>query len=204
MPGSRSAGPSRPVRLWTLSKDQLVLSTSIALWLVFPFGVLFSLVGIWLLFSALLTVFAFIGLAPPPLNWAAFIAQPFLERVLALVALVAMASGFLAFGAIILQCLCVTFDRTRGTVTVYRGWMGLHRQRRQLSAFQQVCVLPSTHFFSRMSGRENFDIVLTGENAQSLVVGVVTLSQELAQQVVREICEFTKLADGSNQKLSQS
>lgn len=203
MPGGGSRNPWRPVRLWTASKDRYVISTTIPLWAVFPFALLFSLVGIWLLFTFLWTTLASIGLAPFPNGWADFIAQPIWQRVLAMAALLMMALAFLAFGSMMLQCLCASFDRARGTVTVYRGWMGTHRQRRPLSAFQQVCILPSTHLFSRISGRESYDIVLTGENGQSLVVGVVTLSPELAQQVVDEIREFTKLAAGSDQKPAQ-
>ncbi len=185
-------GPQRPHRLWTLSRDRLCLSSGPGI-VGLPFGLLFSTTGGLVLFCVLWGSLAAIGLVRPVGQQAIPADQALWKTLLAGVMVLFIGAGHLAGGTLLLQTLRATIDRARHVVIVRSGWLGLRCQRMLLSEFPAVCVLPSTHFFSNFSnGNPDYDIVITGEHGAQLVVGIVTLSEDLAQQVAGEVRDFIR------------
>lgn len=197
MPGSGRHYPTRPWRVWTFSTDRFSLSSTIAHWLVFPWAAVFSSLGAFIIFHNLRTVLAAFGIFPLP-QPSASATMGIGGWILTAVVTLLFTGVLYFFGWLLMQSLSVTFDREHQLVTVRSGWMGLYRRRLPLSTFQQVCIVPGAYFLlMRMNGRDdNYDIVLTGANTQPVVIGFVTVSIELAEQVVHEVCDFTGLQPG--------
>lgn len=202
MPGGGSAWPSRPIRLWTMSSDRLVLSTTFRNWIAFPLGLGFSAIGILLLNVTFWTLLAVIGLVHFPPNSEAVAAQPVWQKLIYSFLVTVLAAAFFTAGALVLLSLSVVFDRARRMVTVRSGWMGVCRQNLMFREIRRVFVRPSHHYLAwsdDKSRNPSFDIDLERADGRCVTVAIVSQSSHLAQEVVNEICDFTGLVSETRQ-----
>ncbi len=177
--------PERPRRLLTLSRDRYGLSNG-AGFIGLAFGMMFTFTGVITLYAACLTALGAVGLLPAPAQNTNSISQSLLGTG----ALLLMGGGHLLCGTLLLFTLRSKFDRFRDIVIVRSGWLGLWRAQQRLSDFVSVSVLPSTHWIQRTHYAPCFDIALERPNGSFLVVGVVSMSHELAKEVATEVRDF--------------
>jgi len=91
----------------------------------------------------------------------------------------------------------VTLDRARDLVTVRSGWLGLRRQRRRLSEFNAMTTFPAERALVRRGVIPYvpwFDVALRDGRGKCLVIGKVSRSWQLAQDVAKQIAHFTRLS----------
>ena len=150
------------------------------------FGIVFTASGLFVLCALGWTVLELFGIVQSQENPDRSIG----EYVLCIFALLAIGGGHLAGGTVLLWTLRTTLDRARDLVVVRSGWLGCRCRRRRLSEFQSVAVLPGRH----LSDPELFDIALLNDTTgESLIVGYVSRSYDLALSFADEISEFTKM-----------
>lgn len=190
MPGTRRY-PVQPRRCLTFSRDRRTYSNGGGL----PglcFGLLFTSSG-----SLLIGMFAWSILGQPGIVAPQGSPYQSLQEFLGTAAVILLiGGGHLLGGTVILLTLRSTFDRAAQVVTVRSGWLGLRRQRRQLSEFQNVEIIHCERgrFGLRPPPGESwYDLALRDHQGSLLVVGQVTRSRDLARAVGEEMAAFVHL-----------
>jgi hypothetical protein len=189
MPGS-SRRPIRPHRVRTWSRDRLCLSSGGGLW-GFVFGLVFTVSGTLCLVACGRLLLWAVGILPPTDRPMADLSPG--TAIAGLAALLALGGVHLGFGILLFCTRRATFDRSRDSVTVRTGWMGLWSRRDKLSNFATVVVASGSQEMHRFQSENAYDIVLEGEAGRRLVVAEVTRSAQVAREVAAEIAAFTGL-----------
>jgi hypothetical protein len=177
--------PTRPRRLLSFSSDRLRYSSGPGIGGAL-FGFLFSSSGLLGLVAWGWGFLSLIGALPPPQGNQ----LPIGESLLVSLVVLAIGGGHFFIGCLLLWTLRSTLDRARDLVVVRSGWLGWRRDRRRLSEFKAVTVLPASALFANEPW---FHIALNDEAGAPLIVGRVTRSYDLARTVVDEISYFTHL-----------
>jgi hypothetical protein len=196
MPGISNL-PTRPRRLISLSPERIRYSSGPGIFFAL-FGLLFSSTGLIVLGIGGWSVLILLGALPPQDGKQ----LPIVEWLLQILVLLAIGGGHFIGGSILLWTLRTTLDRARDRVIVRSGWLGLRCQRRRLSEFTTVTILPGSSIFDTRRRDSLFDIALRDESGAVLVVGQVSRSQDLARTVVAEISQFMHLLDAPPQKIA--
>lgn len=205
MPGASSPRrPERPRRLWTSTETKLALSSGAGLTGLL-FGTAFSVSGAFALAACLgASLRMLLGLGPPN----ASSLSP--GRILACLAGGMLIGGVhLAAGTALLCTLRVTFDREQDLVVVRSGWLGLRCRQYFLSSFRCVSILPGSRRLWCWRVHPDYFVVLENATGDTVNVGVVTLSIELAREVAVEIAgspasKFRPPSDTIPKRTSQS
>lgn len=175
--------PTRPRRLLTFSRDRYGLSNGASL-IGLGFGTLFTASGCLVLYVLCRTSLELMGLIPQ-----GFVVpgQSVLSYVMGFGAMLLIGGGHLFGGTMCLWTLRAHFDRSRGTVVVRSGWLGLWAVREHLAHFVRVSVILDERNWWMVP---DYKIALERSDGSFLVVGTVTMSPELAKDVAAEVNGF--------------
>lgn len=177
--------PTGPRRLWSRSPECRRYSSGPGVPFV-PFGLVFSLAGLYLIAAAIWTALSFFGTA------AGYDGLDFIDALLRVVGLLVFGSAFVIAGSILLWTLRSTLDRARDLIVVRSGYLGLRHYQRHLSEFRSIDVRPGRKPRGAC-GRDEFEIVLRDAGGAEMVVGYASGSLGPARDVADDIAEFTKL-----------
>lgn len=154
------------------------------------FGFLFTSSGLLCVGGAAWSVMVQLGIVVVQGN----VNQPLNEFLLGAGGLLLIGGAHFLCGTVLLITLRSTFDRAAHVVTVRSGWLGLRRQHRYFSEFQNVEILPCTPgFFGPPRNEPWFDLTLRDHQGSHLVVGQVSRSRDVARTVGEEMAEFAYL-----------
>lgn len=195
MPGGGKQLPQRPLRIWTSSPDRLCLSSGGGIPSV-VFGLLFTTTGLLTLCVEIWLVLVLAGWATASTDPANVVNQSTWEKIGTVTGLFVIGAAHLAGGSLLLWVRRATFDRAHRTVRVRFGWFGVKCERCSLEEFCTVRVIPRTYRNSPYATPYRYDLALARFDDSFLVVGFVTKSPELADEVAKEISEFIGLRMG--------